>query len=232
MHFLRVMKPMVFICVALVGCSTPRSSGPTAVEDREAAAAHEAQAERERAEYDPSQTQEPKHSPRTGEMIYLATAPYNPTAEHLLAADREMREAGAELRAAHKLEAFEDARCKDIPSAERSACPLLASAVSQVSETSNGIVLLFKPEIDAEDTHRRLECHLAYAEAQGFERPSCPLFVRGMSMKLHSGTHHALEMNADSPAHIADLKAQARRIFLGVQPQSRRETVTGPYAHR
>jgi hypothetical protein len=83
-------------------------------------------------------------------------------------------------------------------------------------------VLYLKPEVDAVDTHRRLDCHLAYAQAEGFTRPSCPLFVKGMSIALELAPVHAIDMFADEPKAAAEIQAQARRIFIGELPVSAR----------
>src|SRR4051794_26213377 len=119
-----------------------------------------------------------------------------------------MRAAADHLRAARRIEAFEDARCQDIAPAVRSACPLLASAVTKVTEMPRGVVLYLKPEVDAVDTHRRLDCHLAYAQSQGFERPSYSLFVKGMTLSLELAPAHTLNLFADEPKVAEEIKAQ------------------------
>ena len=114
----------------------------------------------------------------------LGGAASEPRAANLTVADSEMRRAAEHLAAAKDLERFEDQACAQIPPAERAACPLLASQVERVRETPTGIELVLKAHVDGRDTHRRLDCHLAFARASGFAKPSCPLFVQGMSIRL------------------------------------------------
>jgi hypothetical protein len=210
------MRTLLITAALGLSCTTTRPDEMTALEHRNAAQMHEQEAERQRELYNPGLTREvPVRSPFVDSSERL-TGGYNPTTEHLRTADREMREAARDLSAAHRLEQFEDARCKDIPPEARSACPLLASSVENVTEVPDGVVLYLKPEVDAVDTHRRLDCHLAYAQAEGFSRPSCPLFVKGMTLSLELSPRHALNFFSDDPVVAQELKVQARRIFLGV----------------
>jgi len=210
------MRTLLLSAVAFaVSCTTTRSEEMTAVEHRNEAQLLEQRAAQERAQYDPGATRSiPVRSPFVDAPDRF-TGAYNPTAEHLYAADREMRAAADHLKAAKRLEAFEDARCMDIAPEARSACPLLASQVKRIAESERGIVLYLKNDVDAVDTHRRLDCHLAYAQAQGFMRPSCPLFVKGMQLSLELTPEHAIRMYAQDPAVSEEIKTQARRIFLG-----------------
>jgi hypothetical protein len=216
------MRSLLPLAVFALSCSTTRSKEMTAVEHRNEAQLHEQQAARERAQYNPDAE---RSLPIRGPMAEVPGADvrtYNPTEGHLFEADRQMREAARDLAAAKRLEAFEDVRCKDLAPAVRSACPLLASSVSRVVETDRGVKLYLKPDVDVADTHRRLDCHLAYAEAQGFTRPSCPLFVKGMTIALQRSPQEAIELYAGE-RQVADvIKAQARRIFLGQLPVSQR----------
>jgi hypothetical protein len=111
------------------------------------------------------------------------------------------------------LAAFEDEACKGIAPAERAACPLLASQVRQVQDTRSGVKLSLKDVSAMDDIYKRLSCHLAYATANGFDAPSCPLFVKGMVLKKLPGG--VIEMTASTPEVVAQLHQQARRIFTG-----------------
>lgn len=186
----------------------------TAAEHRNEAALHTAKAQTEREKFDPVDRRVITRAQGDVAPEWNARI-YNPTQEHLDLADRELRSASEHLRAARRLEAFEDARCADIPPLERSACPLLASSVTRVTETKAGILLELKPAVDAVDTHRRLDCHLAYAITVGFDRPSCPLFVKGMviSLVLETGKR-SIAMTSDDPKVAEEIRVQARRIFL------------------
>ncbi|MBK7859902.1 MAG: hypothetical protein IPJ65_15015 [Archangiaceae bacterium] len=152
-----------------------------------------------------------------------AAGGYAPAPQRVEAADREMRAAVEHLLAAQRLESFEDARCHAIAPAQRSACPLLASAVTRVLETPAGVLLELRDGVDAVDTFRRLDCHLAYAIAQGFDRPSCPLFVKGMEISLVMGSGpHAIRMTSEDGAVAEQLQQQARRIFGAATPLTAR----------
>ncbi len=178
----------------------------TVDEHKAEAARHEDAAERERALAD--------HSRLAPATRNFAGTDYDPRAAHLSAADSEMRRAAAHLAAAKDLERFEGEACAQIPPAERAACPLLASQVERVRETPAGIELVLKAHVDGPDTHRRLDCHLAFARANGFAKPSCPLFVQGMSIRLQSDK--VIEMTGKGEVAV-ELQRQARRIF-GVEP--------------
>jgi hypothetical protein len=210
------MRTLLIASALALSCTTTRPEEMTATEHRNAAQLHEQEAQRQREMYNPGLTREvPVRSPFVDSPDRY-TGGYNPTADHLQTADREMRAAADHLRAARRLELFEDARCKDIAPEVRSACPLLASSVEHVTEVPAGVVLYLKPGVDAVDTHRRLDCHLAYAQTEGFARPSCPLFVKGVNLSLELAPKHAINFFSDDPLVAEELKLQARRIFLGV----------------
>jgi hypothetical protein len=143
---------------------------------------------------------------------------YNPTDEHLTIADQQLSEANEHLKAAKKLLAFEDKACTGLTEGERSACPLLASSVARVEPTNTGFTLRFKPSVDVGQTTKLLTCHLAYAVATGFDRPSCPLFVKGTTLRAAGAT--GLEFIGDSATVGVALRTQARRIFTGIEPWS------------
>ena len=196
-----------------VGCA--HQTELTAAENRNEAAIHQAKAAQEQAKYDPNESKSQVRPVGPQGIDHLSPEfSYNPTAEHQVAADKELRAAAAFLAAAHKLETFEDLDCKDIAPAQRSACPLLASSVIEVRHTSRGFQLVMKPSVDVADTQRRLKCHLSYARSIGFERPSCPLFVKGMD--LHRVGEDVIEFEGNSPAVATELRKQASRIFGGV----------------
>lgn len=196
-----------------MSCAHTRPDEMTAEEHRSEAARHHQVAHQEESKYQPGLTTRHPGGALSTELPPDWMTPYNPTAEHLTAADAEMRRAASHLAAAKKLEEFEDAACREIPPASRAACPLLASSVSVVRNTPKGLVLVLKPHVDDTATHRQLNCHLAYAAANGFARPSCPLFVKGMALALKG--NHEIEMTAENASVALELQIQARRIFLG-----------------
>jgi hypothetical protein len=186
----------------------------TAREHRQLAATEQGRATVEQARYQPELSTE-----RPSSMDHLVkgddngTFTYNPTQSHLINADRELRDAADNLAAAKRIEAFEDTACRELTPAQRAACPLLASQVLRVRHTEHGFTLLLADSTDAGATFARLSCHLAWARSVGFDRPSCPLFVRGTQLRRVGD--HSLEFSADDPATASELQAQARHIFLG-----------------
>src|SRR6185436_18367623 len=100
----------LLIAAALIvtGCSHAKDEHLTAAEHRQMAELHEAKADAERAQFDPSKTREAVTRSPFGDIPDTAVTPYNPTAEHLNTADREMRRAAQHSKAAAQLEAFED----------------------------------------------------------------------------------------------------------------------------
>jgi hypothetical protein len=207
------MRVLSVCLLAVTACSHPLDRDLTAPEHRDLADLHQERAAAERKKYDPSLTRESiANSPFTG-LPDQVIEEYNPTAGHLAEADRELKSAAAHDRAAEKLEEFENDACRGLPTAVRAACPLLASQVELVQNDTKGVRLTLKPEVDARDVEARLQCHLAYARANGFDRPTCPLFVRGMSIALQRSK--VIVLHGNSYDAVQALQAQARRIFTG-----------------
>lgn len=197
----------------VTACSHADDKRLTAVEHRELAAIHEAKAEVEQKQFDPLLTTELGRRSPFGNLPDSVVSEYNPTADHLVAADRELRRAAEHSKEAAKLEAFEDVTCQQLPKEQRAACPLLASQVALVQNDRRGVRLTIKQSADAVDIEKRLQCHLAYAKSIGFDRPTCPLFVKGMSIK--NIAPHVIALHGDSPEVSKTLQEQARRIFVG-----------------
>jgi hypothetical protein len=206
------MNRILFSAVFLIGCAHTSPEEMTIEEHRAEAMRHEARARDEQSKYKAGDVVSfPARSPLNDPGAEWQS--YNPTEHHLDAADREMRAAATHIASAARLESFEDSACKLIPRAERSACPLLASAVTQVQEMPEGVRLVLKASVDAEDTNRRLNCHLAYAYASGFDQPSCPLFVKGMTIRV--AQPGVLELSGKAPDVARKIQTEARRLFTG-----------------
>lgn len=204
---------IVTLGVLAASCSHTRAREMTVNEHESEAARHEEAARRDREQFEPGATnQVPGRGPFVDSPSNWMSA-YNPSTEHLVAADAQMRKATEHLAAARQLERFEADACKDIAPAARAACPLLASSVSRVGHTERGVELELKPGADVEGTVRRLNCHLAYAEANGFEKPSCPLFVRGMTIRQRGD--RIVELRGSSTEVAAELQTQSSRVFTG-----------------
>ena len=136
--------------------------------------------------------------------------PYNPSEAHVAAADAELRLANEHFAAAKQLMVFEDKACAGMSTAERSSCPLFASSVNHVTWIKDGFRLNFTRAEEMPPTYRRLSCHLAFASASGFDRPSCPLFMKGTSLRKEGAD--GIEFAGDS-AEVADaLRSEERRV--------------------
>jgi hypothetical protein len=61
---------------------------------------------------------------------------------------------------------------------------------------------------------KTMSCHLAFAQAHGFEAPSCPLYLPGVSLTVVNG---GIELRTPSASGAAELRAQARGFFTGSQ---------------
>jgi hypothetical protein len=201
------MRATMLTGLLLLGCA--HDDRMTAAEHRNEAAIHQSRAASERSQVDADEF------PQRGAMINqpLAFANFSPTTDHQQQADRELRLAAEDRAAAKRLEAFEDEACRGLPAAERSACPLLGSSVILVQATKEGFALTLKPFVDVADTYRRLSCHLAFARAMGFDQPTCPLFVKGTTLRRVGD--HDLAFDGDSPDVRTALRRQASKIFAG-----------------
>lgn len=183
----------------------------TGEEHRAAAANDLRRAEREKARYDPDVTavQVQPRSP----FIEDPTVPrfYNPTAAHLAQADRRMESAYKHLEAARKLEKYEDAACSGVSQAERMSCPLIAPHLQQVEEGKHGVVLHLKSAERAGPLAAQLKCHLAFAQANDFDRTPCPLFIKGVEIDLQ-GTQ-AISVTSKDDDVAAQVRMEARKMF-------------------
>jgi len=198
----------------LVSCAHAPATDLTVDEHRHEVQVHEARAVAERAQFDPSAALRPESRGVPGPDGRPGLGWYNPTEEHLQAADRELQAANDHVVAAKSLLAFEHQACKAMSAAERSSCPLFASKVSLIELVAKGFILTFQTQVDVGEMYRRLNCHLAFAEATGFDRPSCPLFMKGTSIERVST--RSIAFTGDSEEAAAALHNQARRLFLGL----------------
>jgi hypothetical protein len=212
------MRAHLPFLVLLGACTHVRPEAQTAENHREDAEVHQRLATQElaRADAAPAPTAKPLALPNArltvGEQLYES---YRPRDEHLAAADREFRLASEHLAAAKALDTFADQACAGLTNAQRAACPLFASSVSLVETTPRGFKLTFWPRVDVNETYHQLSCHLAWAVASGFARPSCPLFVRGTTLERFG--ERGVEFKGESAEVAERLRAEARRLFLGVE---------------
>lgn len=207
---------ILMLGLMLMGCPHVRATDRTVREHRADAARHQEAARTERAQAGPESASLVNLNAAGRQQVGqpdAALIAYSPRQEHLEHADSELRQANEHLAAAKSLLSFEDKACEGLSAGERSSCPLFASTVSRVEPTRAGFTLTFRSDLDAEASYRRLRCHLAYANATGFDRPSCPLFVKGT--KLEAVRPVGIAFVSDSPEVAEALRAQARRVFLG-----------------
>lgn len=212
-HFVVTSRALLGSGLLLFGCAHTDDREMSAEEQRQQSALARQQAERERARFDNRPNSMDPSAPSTtttddsGEWSYS----YNPSAQHLAEADEQMRLAAQHLRIAKDLETFEDKACKDVSVEQRVNPPLLASSVETVQETKDGIILYLKPSVSAEDTAKVLNCHLAYSYTRGVDRPSVPLFVKGVKIREAGG--NKIEIKGENRDAVNSIHQQARRLF-------------------
>ncbi len=197
-------------CVFVSGCAHKEMTGE---DHRAAAAADMKKADQEKAKFDPDQTQM-AIQPRSSGFTDDPTMPprfYNPSAAHLVEADRKMDSAFKHLEAARKLEKYEDAACAGISNAERMSCPLIAPHLEKIEEGSRGIVMHLKTAEKAKTLSTQMRCHLAFAQANNFEASPCPLYLKGVSIALVGDKD--IEITSSDPKVAAAVRDEARRMF-------------------
>ncbi len=209
------MRPLILtLGLVLASCSHVKTDALTADEHRTEAQVHLEKAREAEEKVDPTDTTRPA-ARGPGSPVFGAVdghfAPYNPSDVHLQEADRELEKANAHLAAAKTLETFEDKACEGLSAGERSSCPLFASSVKRVEWVKDGFKLVMKDPNQTAPTFARLRCHLAYAVASGFDRPSCPLFLKGTKLSEEGGT--SIIFSSESAEVAEALRAQARRVF-------------------
>ena len=195
--------------VALGGCAHAEMTGD---EHREAAVGAEQRAAVEKSEYDPSATATRVVSPRAPiEAEIEPMRQYNPTLGHLTESDRQMKIAFDHLKAAQKLDTYEDAACTGVSIAERTSCPLMAPHVASVEESADGVTLHLKGGPAAERLAAQMKCHLAFAKASDFVSVPCPLYVKTVTLTLRERT--LLDIFSPDPKVAAQLRRDARKMF-------------------
>ena len=205
----------VFAAALGLACAHTSPDEMSAEAHREEAARHQRAALEEASKYDPSAraTSFEKMSPLQNDGAPFLRE-YNPTADHLKAAELQRRHAEAHSAAAAALERFEDAACGPIAPESRSACPLLTPYVSRVEETPHGVKLTLKTGADGDQLASRMRCHLAFARAEGYpeeEAESCPLYRRGVTITKPGPM--LIELSATQARTAQQLRADARALF-------------------
>lgn len=180
----------------------------TADEHRNAAVREAAKAHQERDAYEPG----PRTAPRGPLTSSLSSDlwVHDSAEQHLLAADAHQRLAHEHLEAAQRLEDFEDAACRGLSKAERSACPLITSSLERVEGVERGVRLVLKASAPTEQLVAQMRCHLAFSRAQGFDRPTCPLYFKGVELEARAGSIDVVSADA---AVAARIRAEALVMF-------------------
>jgi hypothetical protein len=201
---------LIAACVLVAGCAHKEMTGE---DHRAAAAADLEKSAQEKAKYDPEATAM-AITPRSAALTDEPTPPprfYNPSAAHLVEADRKMKSAFDHLEAARKLEKYEDVACNGISAAERMSCPLIAPHLEKVEEGSRGVVLHLKSPEKAKTLATQMSCHLAFSKANNFEQAPCPLYVKGVAITLVGD--RAIEVTSRDPKVAAAVREEARKMF-------------------
>jgi hypothetical protein len=136
---------------------------------------------------------------------------YNPTQGHLEEADRQMKIAFKHMQAAEKLEKIEAAECSGLTVAEKTSCPVLAPYVAAVQERREGVTLAMKPNAPTRELTSLLQCHLAFARANNFNRVPCPLFVKGVNITRRDPDR--IDVLAPDAKVAEQIRYEARRMF-------------------
>lgn len=119
----------------------------------------------------------------TGRAVSGPIGNYNPTEWHLKEAARISEHARQHEAAAAKLEAFEDAECREFSPRARATCPLFGP-IRSVENTDDGVRLRLDAGAPLQALVAHIRCHLAYARVRGFEVASCPLMLRGVEARV------------------------------------------------
>jgi hypothetical protein len=185
---------------ALGGCASTMS----ATEHRQRAAEEQQLADQHAARYDPGARAAHLDTPLA--ELSLAPPDYNPTHFENDAAISHAEAARRHLDAAHALEASEDAACKDIPRASRSACPLFASKA--IEDIPHGVRLRFADDATAAKAASLARCQQAFARTMGFRGlPSCILYGQGLSIGLND---QSVEIVADDEHDVLRVRSNVR----------------------
>jgi hypothetical protein len=173
---------------------TPAGRPLSAEEHRELARQEEARAERES-----DKLREPgkKGSLERQEMYERAEAHREHAEEH--------------QRAAAALERFEAAECQAVPEPERAACPFLG--VEDTTTIDKGVRVTLHAGRDVNDVLARMQCHAAFARAQGYQgMEHCPIYHRGVQIRL-SPDGNAIDITSDDPNVAAEVQHEVETHY-------------------
>jgi len=213
---------VVALFLAACGCA------PTVSVDETTAEGHRREAEKERAAAR-AQLSRYERSARTPEGDadrvprgtfssrgrYLDPVPVHPAQYQLDRSEEYAAHARAHEAAARELEQFEQLQCRSVPSAVRSACPILGPS-SGVEVIDGGVRIVFAPGVPTAGVVAQMRCHLAFARARGY-RDDCPLYMPGVHIDASPDGAGVLITTVD-PAGVADLRQRVRRVIVVANP--------------
>lgn len=191
--------------------------------DEASVAVHRSEARRELASasrewqlYDPGAREMRTSIARTPVVTPEIDTYYNPTATHRNKAERHAEHARRHQEAAARLLAFESAECAPFDARVRTACPLLGP-VARVTDIDHGARIEYAPGTDVAPILSRMRCHLAYANATGYESVSeCPLYLRGVEIRLARGGA-AIDIVGRDDAVTRVVRREAHELVEGSQ---------------
>jgi len=89
---------------------------------------------------------------------------------------------------------------------EAEAC----KSISWVEELGEGLRLHLKATAPTVRLATQLQCHLAFAQARGFDRAPCPLFVRGVKITVEAS---AIDFRSLDAKVASEVRAEGRKMF-------------------
>ena len=200
----------LLVALILVGCaSQPPGTRPddmSASEHNDHAAAHEVQAKKHEAAYDPNAVAS-RPTSTTSQNFAWGTETYNPTAVHLEHAKQHHEVAEAHHKAAHALETFTEAECSEFPPKTRALCPLM-SVVAAEADIEGGAKLTLKPGVPIQAVLAHMRCHHAFARHQGHEgMPGCPLYLKNLEFAVDG---NSVTITSDDAATVNEIRKRSR----------------------
>ena len=184
----------------------------SAADHTRASHAHEAQAQRHEARYDPSATTTRDSHPAVASrspVEITTTHTSNPTSGEHAEAVEQHEVAQDHAAAAQTLRDFEAVECRAFAPATREACPLLSGVIG-IEDVEHGVRIDFAANVPVPSVLARMQCHFAYARARAYEdTTSCPLYLRGVVAR--AGPHASIELVATEAAVVRAVRQQTRR---------------------
>jgi hypothetical protein len=154
-----------------------------------------------------------------GDQYAFPVPVYNPTDKHLDEVDRHRAHARQHEAAAHALETFEQAECKDFPPTTRASCPLLGPAQG-VEDIDGGVRIHMLPTVRVDAVVAHMKCHFAYARSHGFDdATNCPLYLPNLDIR-RGADPATVDITVADKSRIADLRRHAHEeVVVSARPR-------------